>query len=166
MALTVEDGSGITGANTYVSLVDCGTYHTNLGNTTWTGTDAAKTSAIYRAMAWLENQPFKGYKYDYDQALEWPRSGVTDRNGYAVGEDEIPPQLVNALCEAALIELASAGALRPALKRGGQVTEQTISGAVSVKYASGAPVTTDYKTLSGLLIGLTKSSNIITVELA
>jgi hypothetical protein len=166
MALTVEDGSGITGANTYVSLVDCGTYHTNLGNTTWTGSDAAKTSAIYRAMAWMENQAFKGYPVVYEQDLEWPRYGVTDRNGYAVESDDIPPQIIKALCEAALIELVSAGALRPALKRGGQVTEQTISGAVSVKYASGAPTTTDYTVISGLLSGLTKSKNIITVELA
>ena len=166
MALTVEDGTGITGANTYVSLADCATYHTNLGNTTWTGSDAAKTSAIYRAMAWLENQPFKGYKYDYDQALEWPRSGVVDRNGYAVGEDEIPPQIVNALCEAVLVELVSPGALRPELERGGQVIEESISGAVTTKYASGAPATTDYTAISGLLKGLTKSRNIVTVELA
>ncbi len=166
MALTVEDGTGITGANTYVSLADCNTYHTNLGNTTWTGTDAAKTSAIYRAMAWLENQPFKGYPVVYEQALEWPRSGVTDRNGYAVEYDDIPPQIIGALCEAALVELVSPGALRPELERGGQVIEESISGAVTTKYASGAPVATDYTAISGLLRGLTKSRNIISVELA
>ena len=166
MALTVEDGSGVTGANTYVSLSNCNTYHSNLGNSTWTGTDAQKTSAIYRAMRWVEAQPWKGYKYDYDQALEWPRSGVVDKNGYSVGEDEIPPQVVDVLCEAALIELASAGALRPALARGGRVKMQEVVGAVKVEYESGAQTTTDYKVLSFLLKGLIKGNSVITVELA
>jgi len=163
-SLKVEDGSVVTGANTYADIDDHDAYHEDMGNTAWgAALAAAKKSAIFRAMAWIESQNWRGIKADYDQPLEWPRASVVDRNGYTIGDDEIPQNVIRALCEASLIELATPGALRPDLARGGMVTEQTIHGAVTVKYASGAPAATVYKTASGYLHGLTKGTSVIEI---
>ena len=35
MSLVVEDGSGKSNANAYVSLEDCDGYHADMGNTAW-----------------------------------------------------------------------------------------------------------------------------------
>ncbi len=166
MTLIIEDGTGVDNANSYVSIDDCDSYHDGLGNTGWTGDDAVKQSAILRAMAWLESQPWKGRKLDYSNALSWPRADVVDREGYVVPEDEVPDGVVKALCEAALIEIESAGILRPSLERGGQVKSESIDGAVSVTYKDSAPVTTQFYAIQGYLGGLVKSTNMIMVELA
>lgn len=164
MALTVEDGTVVENANSYVSAADCTTYHTALGNTTWTGTDAAKEAAILRAMEWIESRPWRGVKTDYDNPLSWPRSGVADSDGYAVPEDEVPSGVVKALCEAALIEISDAGALRPSLKRGGEVQSFSIPGVISKTFKSSAPATTTYHTIVGPLRGLVRCSSCVKVE--
>ncbi len=166
MTLIIEDGSVVENANSYVSIDDCDTYHSNLGNATWTGTDAVKKAAILRAMAWIESQSWEGRKTAYENPLSWPRADVVTRDGYLIPEDEVPIQVVNALCEAALVELESAGALRPALERGGQIKSESIDGAVSVTYKDGAPATTQYHAIQGYLRGLVGSANIIRVEIA
>ncbi len=166
MTLTVETGAIVANANSYVSIADCDSYHTLMGNATWTGTDAVKESAILRAMAWLEARPWKGIKYTYDQSLSWPRSSAVDIDGYTIEVDEVPNGVVKALCEAALLELVTPGSLRPSLERGGMVTSFTLVGVVSESYSGGAPAETVHYTLTGPLKGLLKSSNQIQVQLA
>lgn len=115
MALVKEDGSEVTGANTYVEIADCDTYHTTMGNSTWTGDDATKEAAIHRAMRWLENlEPqWMGARVTSTQALAWPRTGVTDSAGIIIETNEIPKHLTDALCEAALRELVEANSMNP-----------------------------------------------------
>jgi hypothetical protein len=162
--LTVEDGSVVENANSYVTLEDCTAYHASLGNEDWEDVDGQE-EAILRAMAWLETQPWKGQKTDYDNPLQWPRSYVT-LDGLEVPDDEVPTAVVRALCEAALIEGETPGALRPALDRGGQVTSFSLAGVMSETYASGAPAGTTYPAITGKLRGLTYGSGNIKVELA
>lgn len=74
MALIVEDGTGLTNAESYVSVADCGTYCTAHGLTAWTGTDAAKEVALRNAAQYLDsNYTFKAEKTYVDQSLEFPR---------------------------------------------------------------------------------------------
>ena len=73
MALTV-------GTDAYVSLAACDAYHTALGNTAWTGLDAAKEVAIRKATLWVDNAyrgRWKGIRCDTTQPLAWPRWDVT-----------------------------------------------------------------------------------------
>ena len=49
MALIVEDGTGLANAESYVSVADATTYHTNYGNTAWT--------AIIRSTARVNQEP-------------------------------------------------------------------------------------------------------------
>ena len=165
MPIIVEDGSLVDGANSYVSLEKCNEYHATLGNETWTGTDAAKTAAIFRAMAYIEALPWCGYKITYEQPLQWPRADVV-LDGHSVPTDEVPNGVISALCESALLELVEPGVMRPSLDRGGQVTSFSLVGVVSETYASNAPAGTVHQSVVGPLRGLLRGSGMIRVELA
>ena len=95
--IVVEDGSGKADSNSYVSEADLATYATDRG-ITLSGTEAV---LLIQAMDYIESQPFKGYKYTAEQALQWPRGGVTI-DGYYVDVDEIPQLLIDAQCEVAI----------------------------------------------------------------
>lgn len=115
MALTVEDGTGLAAADALVSLTYCDTYHSARGNSTWTGDDADKETAIRRASFFLSNSfSWQGYKISArSQALAWPRSGVVDSDGYSVASDEVPDEIEQACAEIALRELVTPGTMTP-----------------------------------------------------
>lgn len=114
ITLTVEDGSVVTGANTYVSLADATLFCSNLGLTAWAleATEDQK-AAILRGMAFIESQSYVGIKEDQDNPLKWPRSSAYDEDGYAIDEDEVPTAIVSGLCRAAYEELIESGCLLP-----------------------------------------------------
>lgn len=107
MSLIVEDGSGVSGAESYTSVADADTYHTNHGDpTTWDGaSDAVKETALRMATLYVDltyGSSFTGRKADADYSLEWPRTNVQDQNGYAVDADFIPFDLMDGVSYAAL----------------------------------------------------------------
>ena len=74
MALIVEDGSGLSDAESYVSVADAGTYCTAHGLTAWTGVDAVKESALRNATQYIDTMyNFRSAKSYSSQALEFPR---------------------------------------------------------------------------------------------
>lgn len=95
--IVVEDGTGKTNSNSYVSEADFGAYATDRGITV-SGTAAV---LLIQAMDYIEQQPYKGIKGTDEQALQWPRYGVYV-DSYYVGETVIPQLLKDALCEVAL----------------------------------------------------------------
>lgn len=94
--LIVEDGSGKTDANTYISLAEYDEYISCRGFVD-TGTDAEKTARIIQSKDWIEEQDplFQGWKHSENQALIWPRSWVVIY-GFGLDSDEIPQQLKDA----------------------------------------------------------------------
>lgn len=115
MALTVEDGTGLADADALISLAYADSYHSDRGNSTWTGTDADKEAAIRRASFFLTNSfNWEGYRLNgRSQSLAWPRTYVTDYEGNSVPSDEVPTEVQQACAEAALRELVDAGSLTP-----------------------------------------------------
>ena len=97
MALTVEDGSIVTGADSYISVADFQAYNTARGYTL-TGDEE---QLLLRAMLYVEQLSFKGYKLTKAQPLQWPRNGVSI-DGFEVTTSEIPQQLIDLQCEVAL----------------------------------------------------------------
>lgn len=74
MALIVEDGSGKLDSESYISVADCTTYCTAHGLTAWTGTDAAKETALRNATQYIDSMYSFRYEKTYvKQALEFPR---------------------------------------------------------------------------------------------
>lgn len=72
MALIVEDGTVVTGANTYVAEAEFTAWA--LGRAvTITGETGA---ALLMAMDYLETLPFIGARYSKEQSLQWPRENV------------------------------------------------------------------------------------------
>lgn len=158
MALTVTPGDPDADAYASVEAVDA--YHTARGNAAWEGTEAAKEAAIRRATAWIDGryrQSFPGYRASGRlQALEWPRSDVTDPDGYGVAADAIPVEIVNATAEAALREIATPGSLSPDYVAAQAVKRETV-GPLSVEYSDATGASSVRPTLSvvdGILGGL------------
>lgn len=155
MSLVVEDGSGLPNAESYVSTSDCAAYASARG-LTFTA-DAAGEQALRRATAWLDGTyrtRFPGQRKRFrQQALEWPRVGAADADGFPIAADEIPSEIVDATCEAAVRELASPGSMSPDLERGGAI-KRLQAGSVEVEYMGGASTTTLFQSIDGLLASL------------
>ncbi len=102
ITVTVETGAQIENANSYVSIATIDAWVlTNPHDTTWTDlTDAQKNG--YAVMSWRvlnEQMNWDGWQIDSDQALDLPRSGMIDKNGNSIANDEIPGEVQDAQCE-------------------------------------------------------------------
>jgi len=152
--MVVEDGAGLATANSYVSENDFGTYCDDRGITPATGDAEA---ALVRATQWIDNtyrNRFPGHRVNGRvQALEWPRGYAYDAFGYAVEDNGVPAEIVQATCEAALRELTETGSLAPDLDRGGQIRELQ-AGSVRVVYGTNATAQTFFQIIDGILARL------------
>ena len=107
MALTVEDGTGLPGADSYVSLADADTYHTDHGDpSSWSGATTSKREEGLRIGTQYIDLRFsgrwKGTRVEELQALDWPRFGVLDRDDFVIDSNTVPGRLKDATSEAAL----------------------------------------------------------------
>lgn len=148
MAIIVEDGTGIEGANAYVNLADADAYL--VARNIWAATPmepapveegeeqpagtpdaavvAAKEAAIIRAadalnvLKWIgEAKLFPG------SLMAWPREDAVLPGGAKVPDDSIPPAVVRANIElAGLIYSGAADPLAP-VERGGKVISKSES---------------------------------------
>jgi hypothetical protein len=142
MALIVEDGTGVTGANSYVSLEDVNEYHAARGNTAWadaaSSPDEAREGAIVRATQYIDAKYRLRWpgtrKAGRSQRLEWPRSDATDIYGEVIADDSVPQEVADATAEAALREVTAPGSLMPDYVASEKVISETI-GKLSVTYS-------------------------------
>lgn len=156
--LKVDDGTGLTDSNSYVTVEEADAYHVDHGNAAWAaGAQADKEAALVRATSYIDRHyRWKGVRNNSAQALMWPRWDVYDDIGnWYTG---IPVKLKQATCEAALRELKTSDSLDPDLDRGGQVQSVTV-GPVSTTYAPGAPGRTLFPILDRLLSDLAYVGN-------
>ena len=141
---TVEDGTNVSGANSYITLADANQYVDNTsGDSTWTApaTDAAKEKALRMATQYVDAEyapSWKGVASEDNQALDWPRAGVTLRDGYGIDSDEIPQALKDAVCELAVDYLVN-GTLMDDVSSPGSVKRKQ-AGPVSIEYFGGSQV--------------------------
>ena len=148
--IVVEDGTGKTNSNSYISEADFGTYATDRGITV-SGTAAV---LLIQAMDYIEQQPFKGWKYTDDQALQWPRGGVSI-DGYYVDVDEMPVLLQDALCEVAL----GIDAGNNPLASQDRMTKREKVGDIEVEYSDSSRATTYLVAAESKLQKLLKSGS-------
>lgn len=121
----------------YGSIAGADTYHSDRGNTTWTGTDAAKTIALLRGSEYIDQNfrsSFPGYKTGLrDQVREWPRTDAYDIEYNHIGGSTIPTEVIYASYEAALRELVTPGTLFPDFTPGQQTKREKV-GPIEVEY--------------------------------
>jgi hypothetical protein len=123
--LTVEDGTGLPDADSYVSVAACDAYHAAMGNDGWDATVSAKEVALRRATQYVDSRyRFRGAPLNVNQALDFPRIGYS----WPIR------RLTDAVCELALRGIGTALISDAPDER---VTEETI-GPLTTKFA--APV--------------------------
>lgn len=150
MSLIVEDGTGLATAESYISVADAGTYHSNRGNTAWAAlsSDTVREQYLRKAtdymMAMYRNS-WQGWRVDDEQALDWPRYGcVVD--GISVDDDIVPTPIKNACAELAL-KVAS-GDLYADQTRG--TISETV-GPISVTYDVNTPQRVRYSFVEAII---------------
>jgi len=151
MALEVEDGTGKATAESYISVADASTYHTNRGNAAWAAlaTDAVREQCLRKATDYMiqaYTARWQGYKVDPSvQALDWPRYDVVV-DGVALDNDAVPETIKRACAELAL--KAATAELNPDLTQG-VVSEQV--GSIAVTYDKNSPQAKRYKAIDAML---------------
>lgn len=94
----------VVGTNSYINVADANTYFADLIHSgPWDAATAeTKAKALVSATKMLDRRYWAGTKYSDAQALDWPRSGITDPDGNEVAEDTVPQFVLDATCELAL----------------------------------------------------------------
>jgi len=96
MALVVEDGSNVAGANSYATAAGFSTYYSDRGIIISGATTANIEGWLIRATDFIDQrQGYQGHKTTESQPLQFPRYGLWV-DDYAVDSDEIPQVLIDA----------------------------------------------------------------------
>jgi hypothetical protein len=107
--LVVEDGTGLSDANTYVSLAECASYHDLQGNTLWaSATESDQVVAVVRATSYMQTRwTFTGKPVQATQALSFPKAwSFKDKQGADVS-GTVPTEIKQATMEYALAVLGT-----------------------------------------------------------
>jgi len=153
MTIVVEDGTGLSNANSYVSGDDLTTYAEDRAITLASTDDDTIEAALVRATAAIDGgyrMSFPGYRVQgRDQALEWPRLAAYDYEDILIDSTSVPDEIVQATCEAAIRELTDPGSMTPDLERGGFIRRMK-AGSVEIEYG-GNNNQTDYTIIDGIM---------------
>lgn len=106
--LTVEDGTGLADANSYLSVADADAYHDGYGNPSeWSNATTAEKEEdlrkATRALDALNGGSWLGVRANEGQALDWPRVGAEDPDGFLFSSTALPRQLEHATAIVALL---------------------------------------------------------------
>lgn len=157
MSLIVEDGTGLATAESYISVADADTYHSNRGNTDWAAlTTTVKEQLLRKAtdyMVAVYRLRWDGYRYVNTQSLDWPRIYVPVRdicsvNAYPqyVDFDVVPQQVKDACADLAL--KANSETL---LEDQSQVVTREKVGPIEVEYDKFSPQFKRYLQIENIL---------------
>ncbi|MCC7271411.1 MAG: hypothetical protein IT561_02005 [Alphaproteobacteria bacterium] len=140
MVLVVETGSGVAGADSYLSLAEADAHHAAHGAAAWAeALTATREAALRRATTGIDGLfagRWKGAKAVpwTTNTLAWPRRAVVNGDGGAiVGADQIPFALKVAVAEGARLELEQPGALVEATR----AVRRFALGPLEVEFAGG-----------------------------
>lgn len=149
MAIIIEDGSIVSGANSYASVIDLNNYATETG--VLISGDTAELLA--EAKRYVETLRFIGRKSTKDQTMQWPRYGAMI-DGFHVETNEIPQSLISLQCEVALSIDAGVNPLSVV----GRATKKEKVGDIEVEYSDSASQVDVNPAISALSRKLTSGS--------
>lgn len=157
MTFVVEDGSGIAGANAYTSVDVVSAYCSSHGLTFVTSPSTLGEQAIVRASSAIDaiyGGRYPGYRTNgRSQGLLWPRAQAWDNEYNLLDSEEIPKEIIQAVCEGAPRELATPNSLMPDLERGGDI-RSIKAGSVQIVYGNSASASTIFQIIDGILAPL------------
>ena len=169
MALVVEDGTAKTDSESYISVADADTYHTDYTDSSdWSSAiDAVKERVLRRATLVIDARfvlRWKGSRFTENQALDWPRHSVEDPSGFFVLTTTIPVNLQRATAELALKEITETDGIIPDLDNDGIIKREKIKvGPIEsdIEYQGGSSPETKFTVVDKLLRELLESTNFI-----
>lgn len=132
MALVVEDGTSVAGANSYITLVEVRAYALSRG-LILSAVDATVEVMCIKAMDYLESfrDKFQGTKVFETQVLQFPRYNVYI-DSILNSETVIPQLLKNAQCQL-VMDISNGVDIQPT-STGYGVKMERIEGAVTTEY--------------------------------
>ncbi len=133
--ITVEDGTIVANANSYISVAEARTYAENRGVVLPVDNDKVAAMLI-QATDFLESKCclYAGTKTDPAQSLEWPRTDAYILGGEPYDSHTIPKNLKSAQA-AAVIAVSQGLSLLPNITAQDYVIEETV-GPITTKYAN------------------------------
>jgi hypothetical protein len=158
MALIVEDGTGRSDAESYISAVDATNYFIKMGKgDDWDLVDDQE-AALRRATQYMLSvyRPrWAGSRYKAAQALDWPRVDVPIKDvasGYGgyppyYSANIIPPEVKNACAELALKTVDNPDLI---VDETAAIKQETV-GPITTIYENGASAQTTYSAVDAML---------------
>lgn len=111
MSIIVEDGTGLSTANSYATETEADTFHSDKGNTAWaSATSAQKEAALTYATRYIDSLRFPGSIKVYNQSLKWPRYSAYDSEGRLI--EGVPVKVKEAVFALAL-HYVNEGSIEP-----------------------------------------------------
>jgi len=158
MALIVEDGTGLSTAESYISTADADTYIAAYkgADATWdAATTSAKEIAARQATQYLDGAyNWKGEIYSSGQALDWPRNYIyNDRGLMEVG---IPTKLEQATAEIMFL-IVGGTSISINIDKAKQTKREKVD-VIEVEYESGASNQPSFPIVNRLLADFVMNS--------
>lgn len=153
MALTIEDGTIVAGADSFATAAELVTYAENFGRVI-PADPTAQEALLRRAALEMNAKPWKGRTVSSAQTLAWPRYEVC-LNKWLLPSDAIPAQIKAG--QMALATEIHADDLSPPEQRLGSISREKV-GALETEYSTASPIISkaaavrqSYAQFSGLL---------------
>jgi hypothetical protein len=116
MALVIENGTGVSGADSYGTRAGFILHVANYYAGTVPDTDASDVP-MRAAFAYLNGLKWKGSRaLGRSQVGAWPRDDMTDCDGNDIAIDEIPDEVILAQYDLAWAEMSAPGVLSPSYR--------------------------------------------------
>lgn len=159
MALVVEDGTGLSNAESYLSAADCTTYNdAHQAVAAWTSADTTtRERALRNATQYLEaryGDRWLGERKSTTQSLGWPRYSVS-YDGIELSSATLPQKLKDATAELAIKAVSES--LMPDQSEPGVIVSESVSvGPISTSttYSGGKSQAKWYRLADALVRGL------------
>jgi hypothetical protein len=165
MSLIVENGTGLSNAESLISVSELISHHVNRGNTninllsTQEAEEALRRTSDYFLQTYKDR--WKGCLLNTTQALDWPRSGIVLNDGSIVYPGTIPARVKQAFADLAF--KAAGGELLGDISQ--QVIRQKVD-VLEVEYQPNTRQTKRYTAIDAMLAPyLTGYSAGLTMEL-
>jgi hypothetical protein len=135
VSLTVEDGTGLPDADSYISLQFFKTFCSSRNYDLASYADVDMEASLRLAQGWIDTYSrYKGFRLTPTQSLEFPRTGCFDWSSYEV--TGVPLRVKHAAAELAFKGMGES--LYQDQDRGGKTVSESV-GPISTTYATDAP---------------------------
>lgn len=165
MAIVVEDGTGLSNADSYVSVADADVYLAiHHSASTWTALSSGdKETALKKATRYLDNiygDRWTGRRIEQTMSLDWPRFNSYDEDGWLLDTDIVPQRIKDATVELALrsvsneliTDLSTPGTIKREKSKVGPLEEE-------IEYAGGRGQQRKYPEVEAILRPLLQSTD-------